>query len=79
MFRFTNYEFDICSFIAFQAFLQCLKKSLSGWIALSCFRTTGPRLITLLCGEVLITVKSGLGINLVSVFKSCVLVSWFQA
>ncbi len=29
-FRFINYEFDICGFIAFQAFLRRLKKSLSG-------------------------------------------------
>ncbi len=27
--RFINYKFDICSFVAFQAFLRRLKKSLS--------------------------------------------------
>ena len=40
MFRFIiNYELGICSFIAFQAFLRRVKKSLSGaWIALFSFR-----------------------------------------
>ena len=29
-FRFINYEFDISNFVAFQAYLRRLKKSLSG-------------------------------------------------
>ena len=29
-FRFINYEFDICSFVDFQAFLRQFKISLSG-------------------------------------------------
>ncbi len=30
-FHFISYEFDICGFVAFQAFSRRLKKSLSQW------------------------------------------------